>query len=83
MIRKKRLKKLMGVDYDKKPALRLILERLEGVGLVDDMDGGRSVEWSSLETKRERKIAMAYFTQGTEAAEKKRMLEESLWDGNK
>lgn len=68
-LRDKRLKKLMGDDYYRKPALRLILSKLEGVHRVDDLDGGRSVEWNDLETERERKIAMVYFWKGVEQAQ--------------
>jgi hypothetical protein len=52
-LKTKRLKKLMGEDYYTKPALRLILSKLEGVQAVDEMDNGRSVEWADLETERE------------------------------
>lgn len=68
-LREKRLKKLMGDDYYTKPALRLILSRLEGVQPVEDMDSGRSVEWFDLETERERKIAIVYFWKGFHFAE--------------
>lgn len=72
MLRDKRLKKLMGKDYYLKPALRLILSKLEGVQPVDDMDGGRSVNWNDLETERERKIAIVFFWQGFEFAKELR-----------
>jgi hypothetical protein len=64
VLKQKRLKRIMGKDYEN-PALRLILERLEDVGLVEDMDEGRPVEWANLETERERKIAMTYFWKGS------------------
>ncbi len=69
-LKTKRLKKLMGEDYYTKPALRLILSKLEGVQAVDEMDNGRSVEWADLETERERKIAVAYFWKGVEQAQR-------------
>ncbi len=69
-LKTKRLKKLMGEDYYTKPALRLILSKLEGVQLVDDMDDGRPVEWNDLETERERKIAVTYFWKGVEQAQR-------------
>ena len=69
-LKTKRLKKLMGEDYYTKPALRLILSKLEGVQRVEDMDNGRSVEWNNLETERERKIAITYFWRGVEQAQK-------------
>lgn len=68
-LREKRLKRLMGEDYYTKPALRLILSKLEGVQAVDEMDNGRSVEWNDLETERERKIALVYFWRGVEQAQ--------------
>lgn len=68
-LKTKRLKKLMGEDYYTKPALRLILSKLEGVQAVDEMDNGRSVEWADLETERERKIAVTYFWKGVEQAQ--------------
>ncbi len=77
-LREKRLQKLMGEDYFTKPTLRLILSKLEGVQPVDDMDGGRSVEWNDLETERERKIAMVYFWKGFHYAEEWRQMEETL-----
>ncbi|BAF61057.1 hypothetical protein PTH_2876 [Pelotomaculum thermopropionicum SI] len=69
-LQEKQLKRLMGEDYYTKPALRLILSGLGGVQAVEDMDGGRSVEWGDLKTERERKIAMVYFWQGVEQAER-------------
>jgi hypothetical protein len=69
-LKTKRLKKLMGEDYYTKPALRLILSKLEGVQAVDEMDNGRSVEWADLETERERKIAVNYFWKGVEQAQR-------------
>jgi hypothetical protein len=69
-LKTKRLKKLMGEDYYTKPALRLILSRLQGVQAVDEMDNGRSVEWADLETERERKIAVTYFWKGVEQAQR-------------
>lgn len=69
-LKTKRLKKLMGEDYYTKPALRLILSKLEGVQAVDEMDNGRSVEWADLETDQERKIAVAYFWKGVEQAQR-------------
>ncbi len=69
-LKTKRLKKLMGEDYYTKPALRLILSKLEGVQAVDEMDNGRSVEWADLETERERKIAVTYFWKGVEQAQR-------------
>lgn len=69
-LQEKRLKRLMGEDYYTKPALRLILSKLEGVQRVEDMDNGRSVEWNDLETERERKIAITYFWRGVEQAQK-------------
>ena len=69
-LREKRLKRLMGEDYYTKPALRLILSKLEGVQAVDEMDNGRSVEWADLETERERKIAVTYFWKGVEQAQR-------------
>jgi hypothetical protein len=77
-LRKKRLKRLMGEDYYTKPALRLILSKLEGVQPVEDMDSGRSVEWNDLETERERKIAMVHFWKGFHYAEEWRQMEEAL-----
>jgi hypothetical protein len=77
-LRKKRLKRLMGEDYYTKPALRLILSKLAGVQLVDDMDDGRPVEWNDLETERERKIAMVHFWKGFHYAEEWRKMEEEL-----
>ncbi len=77
-LREKRLKRLMGEDYYTKPALRLILSKLEGVQLVDDMDDGRPVEWNDLETERERKIAMVHFWKGFHYAEEWRKMEEEL-----
>ena len=77
-LREKRLKRLMGEDYYTKPTLRLVLSKLKGVQLVDDMDDGRSVEWNDLETERERKIAMAYFCKGFHYAEEWRKMEEEL-----
>jgi hypothetical protein len=69
-LKAKRVKKLMGEDYYTKPALRLILSKLEGVQAVDEMDNGRSVEWADLETERERKIAVTYFWKGVEQAQR-------------
>jgi len=69
-LKTKRLKKLMGEDYYTKPALRLILSKLEGVQAVDEMDNGRSVEWADLETDRERKIAVTYFWKGVRQAQR-------------
>jgi len=69
-LKTKRLKKIMGEDYYTKPALRLILSKLEGVQAVDEMDNGRSVEWADLETERERKIAVTYFWKGVEQAQR-------------
>jgi len=69
-LQEKRLKKLMGEDYYTKPALRLILSKIEGVQAVDEMDNGRSVEWADLETERERKIAVTYFWKGVEQAQR-------------
>lgn len=80
-LHEKRLKKLMGKDYYTKPALRLILERLEGVQPVNDMDGGRNVEWNDLETERERKIAIVHFWKGFEFAEEYHRMEEVFWRG--
>ena len=77
-LQEKRLKKLMGEDYYTKPALRLILSKLEGVQAVDEMDNGRSVEWADLETERERKIAMVHFWKGFRYAEEWRQMEEAL-----
>jgi len=77
-LQEKRLQKLMGDDYFTKPALRLILSKLEGVQLVDDMDDGRPVEWNDLETERERKIAMVHFWKGFHYAEEWRKMEEEL-----
>lgn len=68
-LHKKRLQKLMGEDYHTKPALRLILSRLQGVQRVEDMDNRRSVEWNNLVTERERKIALVYFWRGVEQAQ--------------
>lgn len=68
-LREKRLQKLMGADYYTKPALRLILSHLQGVQRVEDMDGGRPVEWNDLRTERERKIAIVYFWRGVEQAQ--------------
>lgn len=67
-LREKRLQRLMGEDYYCKPALRLVLGKLEGIQRVEDMDGGRNVEWDSLETEREQKIAIVYFWRGVEQA---------------
>lgn len=78
VLKEKRLKKLMGDDYHTKPALRSILSRLEGVQRVEDMDSGRPVEWATLESERERKIAMTYFWQGFDYAEKYRKIEQDL-----
>ncbi len=69
-LREKRLKRLMGEDYYTKPALRLILSKLEGVQAVGEMDNGRSVELADLETERERKIAITYFWRGVDQAQK-------------
>lgn len=69
-LQEKRLQKLMGDDYFTKPALRLILSKLEGVRRVEDMDNGQSVEWNNLETERERKIAITYFWRGVDQAQK-------------
>lgn len=69
-LQEKRLQKLMGEDYYTKPGLRMILGKLKGVQRVEDMDGGRSVEWNDLETERERKIAMIYFWRGVDQARK-------------
>ena len=69
-LKNKRLEKLLGADYCTKPRLREFLSRLEGVQRVDDMDGGRSVEWADLETERERKIAVTYFWRGVDQAQK-------------
>ena len=77
-LKTKRLKKLMGEDYYTKPALRLILSKLEGVQPVEDMDSGRSVEWNDLETERERNIAMVLFWHGFHSAEEWRQMEEAL-----
>lgn len=77
-LREKRLKRLMGEDYYTKPALRLILSKLEGVQRVEDMDKGRSVEWNNLETERERKIATVYFWKGFHYTEEWRKMEEEL-----
>jgi len=77
-LREKRLKRLMGEDYYTKPTLRLVLSKLKGVQLVDDMDDGRSVEWNDLETERERKIAMVHFCKGFHYAEEWRKMEEEL-----
>ena len=77
-LKTKRLKKLMGEDYYTKPALLLILSKLEGVQLVDDMDDGRPVEWNDLETERERKIATVHFWKGFHCAEEWRKMEEKL-----
>ena len=77
-LQEKLLKKLMGEDYYTKPALRLILSKLEGVQPVEDMDSGRSVEWNDLETERERKIAMVHFWKGFHYAEEWRKMEEEL-----
>ena len=77
-LQEKRLKKLMGDEYFTKPALRLILSKLEGVQRVEDMDNGRSVEWNDLETERERKIAMVHFWKGFHYAEEWRQMEEAL-----
>lgn len=77
-LKTKRLKKLMGEDYYTKPALRLILSKLEGVQRVDDMHNGSSVEWNDLQTERERKIAMVYFWKGFHYAEEWRQTEEAL-----
>lgn len=71
-LKEKRLKKLMGSDYYTKPVLRLVLSKLEGVQRVDDLDGGRSVEWDTLETERERKIALVYFHKGVDFVEQMR-----------
>jgi hypothetical protein len=60
----------MGVDYYRQPILRLMLSKLEGVQLVDEMDGGRSVEWGDLKTEREQKIAVVYFWRGVEQAQR-------------
>lgn len=78
-LRDKRLKKLMGDDYYRKPALRLILSKLEGVQRVDDLDGGRSVEWNDLETERERKVAVTYFWKGVDQA--RQWIREGLLSG--
>ena len=77
-LQEKRLKKLMGEDDYTKPALRLILSKLEGVQPVEDMDDGRPVEWNDLETERERKIAMVHFWKGFHYAEEWRKMEEEL-----
>ena len=77
-LREKRLKRLMGEDYYTKPTLRLVLSKLKGVQLVDDMDDGRPVEWNDLETERERKIAMVHFWKGFHYAEEWRQMEEAL-----
>jgi len=77
-LREKRLQKLMGEDYYRNPALRLVLSKLEGVQRVEDADGGRSVEWKDLKTERERKIAVTYFWDGFEFAEEYRKMEEAL-----
>ena len=69
-LKNKRLEKLLGADYCTKPRLREFLSRLEGVQRVDDMDGGRSVEWSLLSIERERKIAVTYFWRGVDQAQK-------------
>jgi len=69
-LQEKRLKKLMGEDYYTKPALLLILSRLQGVQAVDEMDNGQSVEWKDLETERERKIAVTYFWKGVRQAQR-------------
>ena len=68
-LKEKRLKKLMGDDYHNKPALRLILSRLEGVQRVEDLDGGRPCEWGYLDTEREQKIATVFFWRGVEFAD--------------
>ncbi|MBC7075995.1 MAG: hypothetical protein H5T98_07995 [Syntrophomonadaceae bacterium] len=77
-LQKKRLQKLMGEDYYRNPALRLVFSKLEGVQRVEDADGGRSVEWKDLGTERERKIAVTYFWDGFEFAEEWRRMEEEL-----
>ena len=77
-LQEKRLKRLMGEDYYTKPTLRLVLSKLKGVQLVDDMDDGRPVEWNDLETERERKIAMVHFCKGFHYAEEWRKMEEEL-----
>lgn len=81
VLREKRLKKLIGADYHRKPALRLILSKLEGARQVEDMDGGQSVEWNDLETERERKIAIVYFWKGFDFAEEYRRMEGAFWRG--
>jgi len=75
-LRDRRLRRLMGGDYYRKPALRLVLSKLQGVQRVDDMDNGRSVEWENLETERERKIAISYFWRGVKQAQQ--WIEEGL-----
>lgn len=65
----KRLERFMGEDYQSKPALRLMLLKIEGLQLVESMDDGRSVEWRDLYAERERKIAFTYFWRGVEQAE--------------
>lgn len=65
----KRVRKLMGASYYTNPALRLILEHIEGIQSVDDIDGGRPVEWCDLNAERERKIAIAYFWHGVQQAD--------------
>lgn len=70
ILKNKRLEKLLGADYCTKPRLREFLSRLEGVQRVDDMDGGRGVEWSLLSIERERKIAVTYFWRGVDQAQR-------------
>ena len=60
----------MGEDYYTKPALRLILSKLEGVQAVAEMYNGRSAEWADLVTERERIIAVTFFWKGVEQAQR-------------
>jgi hypothetical protein len=52
--------------------LQYVLGRLEGVQRLEDVDGGRSVEWLTLASERERKIAMTFFWRGVDLADELR-----------